>query len=176
MHFFNPVSRIPLVEVIRSPLSSDVTVATVFALAKRLGKTPVVVKDSPGFLVNRILAPYLSEAVRLVKDGCPIEEVDRVLTDFGMPVGPLALLDDIGLDVAVKARRSPAGGVSGPDEGRRRRGPRRGRTAREEAEAASTTTRTGKRAGTVQPRLRVLGARPEGLPHLRRRIERASSS
>jgi 3-hydroxyacyl-CoA dehydrogenase/enoyl-CoA hydratase/3-hydroxybutyryl-CoA epimerase len=63
----------------------------------------VVVKDSPGFLVNRILAPYLSEAVRLVKDGCRIEEVDRVLTDFGMPVGPLALLDDIGLDVAVKA-------------------------------------------------------------------------
>jgi 3-hydroxyacyl-CoA dehydrogenase/enoyl-CoA hydratase/3-hydroxybutyryl-CoA epimerase len=103
MHFFNPVSRMPLVEVIRGPLSSDVTVATVFALAKRLGKTPVVVKDSPGFLVNRILAPYLSEAVRLVKDGCPIEEVDRVLTDFGMPVGPLALLDDIGLDVAVKA-------------------------------------------------------------------------
>ena len=103
MHFFNPVSRMPLVEVIRGPLSSDVTVATVFALAKRLGKTPVVVKDSPGFLVNRILAPYLSEAVRLVKDGCRIEEVDRVLTDFGMPVGPLALLDDIGLDVAVKA-------------------------------------------------------------------------
>src|SRR6185369_13622845 len=95
--------RMPLVEVIRGPLSSGESVATVFALAKKLGKTPVVVKDSPGFLVNRILAPYLSEAVRLVKDGCPIEEVDRVLTDFGMPVGPLALLDDIGLDVAVKA-------------------------------------------------------------------------
>jgi 3-hydroxyacyl-CoA dehydrogenase / enoyl-CoA hydratase / 3-hydroxybutyryl-CoA epimerase len=103
MHFFNPVDRMPLVEIIRSPLSSDASVATVFALAKRLGKTPVVVKDSPGFLVNRILAPYLSEAVRLVKDGCSIEEVDRVMTDFGMPVGPLALLDDVGLDVAVKA-------------------------------------------------------------------------
>src|SRR6185369_773003 len=95
--------RMPLVEVIRGPLSSGESVATVFHLAKALGKTPVVVKDSPGFLVNRILAPYLSEAVRLVKDGCPIEEVDRVLTDFGMPVGPLALLDDVGLDVAVKA-------------------------------------------------------------------------
>ena len=103
MHFFNPVHRMPLVEIIRSPLSSDEAVATVFALAKTLGKTPVVVKDSPGFLVNRILAPYLSEAVRLVKEGCRIEEVDRLLTDFGMPVGPLALLDDIGLDVAVKA-------------------------------------------------------------------------
>ncbi|HJW14241.1 MAG TPA: 3-hydroxyacyl-CoA dehydrogenase NAD-binding domain-containing protein, partial [Thermoanaerobaculia bacterium] len=103
MHFFNPVHRMPLVEVIRGPQSSDETVATVFALAKTLGKTPVVVKDSPGFLVNRILAPYLSEAVRLVKEGCSIEDVDRAMTDFGMPVGPLALLDDVGLDVAVKA-------------------------------------------------------------------------
>ena len=102
MHFFNPVHRMPLVEVIRGALSSDDAVATVFALAKKLGKTPVVVKDSPGFLVNRILAPYLSEAVRLVKEGCRIEDVDRAMTDFGMPVGPLALLDDVGLDVAAK--------------------------------------------------------------------------
>ena len=103
MHFFNPVDRMPLVEVIRGPRSSDSSVATVFALAKTLGKTPVVVKDSPGFLVNRILAPYLSEGVRLVKEGCPIENVDRAMTEFGMPVGPLALLDDVGLDVAAKA-------------------------------------------------------------------------
>ena len=103
MHFFNPVDRMPLVEVIRGERTSDETVATIFDLARRLGKTPVVVKDSPGFLVNRILAPYLSEAVRLVQEGCRIEEVDRVMTDFGMPVGPIALLDDIGLDVAVKA-------------------------------------------------------------------------
>ncbi len=103
MHFFNPVHRMPLVEVIRGDRTSEETVATIFELAKRLGKTPVVVKDSPGFLVNRVLAPYLSEAVRLVKEGCRIEEVDRVMTEFGMPVGPLALLDDVGLDVAVKA-------------------------------------------------------------------------
>ncbi|HKA37381.1 MAG TPA: 3-hydroxyacyl-CoA dehydrogenase NAD-binding domain-containing protein [Thermoanaerobaculia bacterium] len=103
MHFFNPVHRMPLVEVIRGPRTSDECVATVFAFARALGKTPVVVRDSPGFLVNRILAPYLSEAVRLVREGCAIEDVDRVMTDFGMPVGPLALLDDIGLDVAVKA-------------------------------------------------------------------------
>ena len=103
MHFFNPVDRMPLVEVIRGPRSSDSSVATVFALAKTLGKTPVVVKDSPGFLVNRILAPYLSEGVRLVKEGCPIENVDRAMMEFGMPVGPLALLDDVGLDVAAKA-------------------------------------------------------------------------
>ncbi len=103
MHFFNPVHRMPLVEVIRGDKSSDETVATIFSLAKKLGKTPVVVRDLPGFLVNRILAPYLSEAVRLVREGCRIDDVDRVMTDFGMPVGPLALLDDIGLDVAVKA-------------------------------------------------------------------------
>ena len=103
MHFFNPVHRMPLVEVIRGRRTSDQTVATVFALAKTLGKTPVVVKDSPGFLVNRILAPYVSEAVRLLREGCRVEDVDRAMTDFGMPVGPIALLDDIGLDVAAKA-------------------------------------------------------------------------
>ena len=102
MHFFNPVHRMPLVEVIRGRETSDVTVATIFALAKTLGKTPVVVKDAPGFLVNRILTPYLSEAVSLVLEGCRIEDVDRALTAFGMPVGPLALLDDVGLDVAAR--------------------------------------------------------------------------
>lgn len=103
MHFFNPVDRMPLVEVIPGNSTSDEAVATVFDLAKKMGKTPVVVKDSPGFLVNRVLAPYLSEAVRLVREGCRIEEVDGTMTDFGMPVGPIALLDDVGLDVAVKA-------------------------------------------------------------------------
>ncbi len=102
MHFFNPVHRMPLVEVIRGERTNDETVATVFALAKALGKTPVVVRDAPGFLVNRILAPYLSEAVRLVQEGCRIEDVDAAMTAFGMPVGPLALLDDVGLDVASK--------------------------------------------------------------------------
>jgi 3-hydroxyacyl-CoA dehydrogenase/enoyl-CoA hydratase/3-hydroxybutyryl-CoA epimerase len=103
MHFFNPVHRMPLVEVIRAERTSDETVATIFAFAKTLGKTPVVVRDAPGFLVNRILAPYLSEGVRLILDGCRIEDVDAAMTAFGMPVGPLALLDDVGLDVATKA-------------------------------------------------------------------------
>ncbi len=108
MHFFNPVHRMPLVEVIRGEKTSDEAVATVFDLAKKLGKTPIVVRDGPGFLVNRILAPYLSEAVRLVTEGCRIEDVDRAMTAFGMPVGPLALLDDVGIDVAVKGGQTMA--------------------------------------------------------------------
>jgi 3-hydroxyacyl-CoA dehydrogenase/enoyl-CoA hydratase/3-hydroxybutyryl-CoA epimerase len=103
MHFFNPVNRMPLVEIIRGERSSDVSVATVFALTRRLDKTPVIVKDGPGFLVNRILAPYLNEAGWLLVDGARIEEIDRALRHFGMPMGPLRLLDEIGLDVARHA-------------------------------------------------------------------------
>jgi 3-hydroxyacyl-CoA dehydrogenase / enoyl-CoA hydratase / 3-hydroxybutyryl-CoA epimerase len=101
MHFFNPVHKMPLVEVIRGERTSDETVATVVALAKRMGKTPVVVGDAPGFLVNRILMTYLGEALLMVEEGARLEDVDRVMTDFGMPMGPLALLDQVGIDVAA---------------------------------------------------------------------------
>ena len=103
MHFFNPVHRMPLVEVIRGSATSDETVATVLALTRKLDKTPVIVNDGPGFLVNRILAPYLNEAGWLAADGASIEQIDRVLKDFGMPMGPLRLLDEVGLDVARHA-------------------------------------------------------------------------
>jgi 3-hydroxyacyl-CoA dehydrogenase / enoyl-CoA hydratase / 3-hydroxybutyryl-CoA epimerase len=103
MHFFNPVHRMPLVEVIRGEETSDEAVATVVALTRRLDKTPVVVKDGPGFLVNRILAPYLNEAGWLLAEGAAIEDVDRTLRRFGMPMGPLRLLDEVGLDVARHA-------------------------------------------------------------------------
>src|SRR6266542_3333640 len=160
MHFFNPVDRMPLVEVIRGPRSSDQSVATVFTLAKTLGKTPVVVKDSPGFLVNRILAPYLSEGVRLVKEGCRIEDVDRAMTDFGMPVGPLSLLDDVGLDVAVKAGEVLQAAF-----------PERMRRAGDEALAAAGRLgrksgggfydyREGTRASPSAPAYEILGATP----------------
>jgi 3-hydroxyacyl-CoA dehydrogenase/enoyl-CoA hydratase/3-hydroxybutyryl-CoA epimerase len=105
MHFFNPVHRMPLVEVVRGELSSDEAVATVFALARRLEKTPVIVRDGPGFLVNRILAPYLNEAGWLLTEGAKVEDIDRALRDFGMPMGPLRLLDEVGLDVARHAGR-----------------------------------------------------------------------
>jgi len=103
MHFFNPVDRMPLVEVIRGDRTSDEAVATIYALAKRLGKTPVVVADRPGFLVNRILAPYLNEALELVRGGALIAAVDQALVRFGMPMGPLLLLDQVGIDVAAHA-------------------------------------------------------------------------
>jgi len=99
MHFFNPVHRMPLVEVVRGERTSDMAVATVYALALRLGKVPVVVGDGPGFLVNRILGPYLNEAGHLLQDGVSVQEVDRVALEFGMPMGPLRLIDEIGVDV-----------------------------------------------------------------------------
>ena len=100
MHFFNPVHRMPLVEVIAGRQSSPESVATVHALAVAMGKVPVLVKDGPGFLVNRILSFYMSEAIRLLVEGVRIEALDSAMTVFGMPMGPFALLDTVGLDTA----------------------------------------------------------------------------
>lgn len=102
MHFFNPVHRMPLVEVIRGEKTSDRAILVTFDLAKRLGKTPIVVKDGGGFLVNRLLMPYLNEGMFIMSEGANIEELDELVLDFGMPMGPATLLDEIGLDVAEK--------------------------------------------------------------------------
>lgn len=102
MHFFNPVHRMPLVEVIRGAKTSDHAVTTIFQLAKDLGKMPIVVKDAPGFLVNRLLCPYMNEAAYLVSEGVPIDHVDKTLMGFGMPMGPLELIDEVGTDVGEK--------------------------------------------------------------------------
>ncbi|MFP5519300.1 MAG: 3-hydroxyacyl-CoA dehydrogenase NAD-binding domain-containing protein [Bdellovibrionia bacterium] len=103
MHFFNPVNKMPLVEVIRGEKTSDETIATIFELSKKMGKMPVVVKDGPGFLVNRLLLPYMAEAAFLMQEGMSIEVVDKAyVKDFGMPMGPFALMDEVGLDVCIK--------------------------------------------------------------------------
>lgn len=102
LHFFNPVDRMPLVEVVAGPRSRPEAIATAFRLALDLGKTPVLVADGPGFLVNRLLAFYLGEALHLFERGAAPDRVDRQLVAFGMPMGPFALLDQIGLDVAEK--------------------------------------------------------------------------
>lgn len=103
MHFFNPVDKMPLVEVIKGPKTSDETIVTIFELSKKMGKMPVVVKDGPGFLVNRLLIPYLNEATFLFQEGMDIKTLDDYyVKNFGMPMGPLALMDEVGLDVGIK--------------------------------------------------------------------------
>ncbi|MDH3732703.1 MAG: 3-hydroxyacyl-CoA dehydrogenase NAD-binding domain-containing protein [Gemmatimonadota bacterium] len=105
LHFFNPVHRMPLVEVVRADRSSDAALACAFRFVGDMGKTPVLVADRPGFLVNRLLGPYLNEAGYLLEQGAPVAEVDRVLTEFGMPMGPCRLLDEVGFDVAQHVAR-----------------------------------------------------------------------
>ncbi len=102
MHFFNPVNRMPLVEVIRGEKTSDNAIATIVKLSKKLGKTPIVVKDVPGFLVNRILLPYMNEAAFLLQEGAEVKRVDKLIENFGMPMGPFILADVVGIDVGVK--------------------------------------------------------------------------
>ncbi len=106
LHFFNPVRRMQLVEVIRGDKTSDQTVATAVAFAKQIGKMPIVVKDGPGFLVNRVLSPYLNEALQLFADGAEIDAIDAAAIRFGMPLGPFQLYDMVGLDTALYAGRT----------------------------------------------------------------------
>jgi 3-hydroxyacyl-CoA dehydrogenase/enoyl-CoA hydratase/3-hydroxybutyryl-CoA epimerase len=103
MHFFSPVEKMPLLEVIPTDATDPEAVVTAVRFGRRMGKTVIVVADHPGFWVNRVLSPYLNEAAILVAEGVPIELVDRTMTRWGFPVGPVALLDEVGLDVAQKA-------------------------------------------------------------------------
>lgn len=102
MHFFNPVEKMPLVEIVKGQRTSPETVAAIAALSRRLGKLPVIVNDGPGFLVNRILMPYLGEALAMLEEGNGIDEIDQALLRFGMPMGAFILLDEIGIDIAHK--------------------------------------------------------------------------
>ena len=110
MHFFNPVPVMPLVEVIRGEQSSDEAIATAVALALSMGKSPIVVQDCPGFLVNRVLFPYFGAFDRLIKDGACLIKIDQVMEDFGWPMGPAYLSDVIGLDTCVHASKVLADG------------------------------------------------------------------
>ncbi|MEO7522241.1 MAG: fatty acid oxidation complex subunit alpha FadJ [Gemmatimonas sp.] len=103
MHFFSPVHKMPLLEVIVAPETSPDTTATVVQYGRALGKTVIVVRDGPGFYVNRILSPYINESGRLLDDGASIESVDEAMVAFGFPVGPFTLLDEVGLDIAAKS-------------------------------------------------------------------------
>jgi 3-hydroxyacyl-CoA dehydrogenase/enoyl-CoA hydratase/3-hydroxybutyryl-CoA epimerase/3-hydroxyacyl-CoA dehydrogenase/enoyl-CoA hydratase/3-hydroxybutyryl-CoA epimerase/enoyl-CoA isomerase len=108
LHFFNPVRQMPLVEVIRGQKTSDATIAAAAAYARTLGKSPIVMNDGPGFLVNRLLLPYMNEAALLLAEGASIKDVERAAKSFGMPMRPFTLYDVVGIDVAVHAGRTMA--------------------------------------------------------------------
>ncbi len=110
MHFFNPVHAMPLVEVIRGSKSSDAAIARTVAYANAMGKKPVVVKDCPGFLVNRVLFPYFAGFSMLVRDGADFQQIDKVMEKWGWPMGPAYLLDVVGMDTAVHAANVMAEG------------------------------------------------------------------
>jgi 3-hydroxyacyl-CoA dehydrogenase / enoyl-CoA hydratase / 3-hydroxybutyryl-CoA epimerase len=103
MHFFSPVHKMPLLEVITTPTTYPQVTATAVAYGKKLGKTVIVVNDGPGFYANRILSPYINEAGILLDQGVAVDIIDKALVDFGFPVGPITLIDEVGLDVATKA-------------------------------------------------------------------------
>ena len=103
MHFLHPVRHRLLVEIVRGPGTSDRTIAAAVAHVKRLGRMPIVVADGPGFLVNRLLFPYLGEALDLLREGVPAESIERAAAEFGMALGPLRLMDEIGLDTTLQA-------------------------------------------------------------------------
>ena len=116
MHFFHPAHRMELVEVIRGEQTSEQTVATLVDLAGRLGKTPIVVRDCPGFLTTRVLFPYLSQALQLLQEGTAMDAIDAAAVGFGMATGPIALLDFVGLDTALAISRVMAEGYPRPGE------------------------------------------------------------
>ena len=103
MHFFSPVHRMPLLEVIVTPQTAAEVTATVVDFGRRIGKTVIVVNDAPGFFVNRILAPYINEAGLLLDQGIAVDAIDKAMARFGFPVGPINLIDEVGLDIAGKS-------------------------------------------------------------------------
>jgi 3-hydroxyacyl-CoA dehydrogenase/enoyl-CoA hydratase/3-hydroxybutyryl-CoA epimerase len=105
MHFFSPVPKMPLLEIIVTKQTSEQTVATALEFGRRLGKTTIVVNDGVGFYTSRILGPYMNEASHLLYEGAAIDDIDQAMLDFGFPVGPIALLDEVGIDVAAKVAK-----------------------------------------------------------------------
>ena len=112
LHFFSPVEKMPLVEIITHAGTADWVTATTHAYARKIGKTPIVVHDAPGFYVNRILSPYMAEAALLLQEGVRMEDIDRAMTGWGFSVGPVTLYDEVGLDVAQKAGKIMAAAFS----------------------------------------------------------------
>ena len=161
MHFFSPVEKMPLLEVIPTDATAAEAIVTAVRFGRRMGKTVIVVADQPGFWVNRILSPYLNEAAILLTEGVPVEVIDRTMTAWGFPVGPIALLDEVGLDVAQRA-----GGVMHASFGDRLRPPEtlarllaEGRLGRKNGRGFYRY-RDGHKAGADDSVYPLLGVRP----------------
>jgi 3-hydroxyacyl-CoA dehydrogenase / enoyl-CoA hydratase / 3-hydroxybutyryl-CoA epimerase len=161
MHFFSPVEKMPLLEVIPTDATAPEAIVTAVRFGRRMGKTVIVVADQPGFWVNRILSPYLNEAAILLTEGVPVEVIDQAMTAWGFPVGPIALLDEVGLDVAQKA-----GAVMHASFGDRLRPPETlaglladGRLGRKSGRGFYRY-RDGHKAGVDDSIYRLLGVRP----------------
>ncbi len=164
-HFFSPVAKMPLLEVIRGDDTADWVTATTVSFGRRMGKTVIVLSDAPGCWVNRILAPYMNEAGWLLTEGAPIETIDRAMTRFGFPVGPITLVDEVGLDVAEKAsevlheafgaRLAPAPGVA--------KLVKAGRLGRKSGRGFYRYKK-GKNAGVDSSVYELIGVRPTGGP------------
>ncbi|HEU5260712.1 MAG TPA: fatty acid oxidation complex subunit alpha FadJ [Gemmatimonadales bacterium] len=173
MHFFSPVARMPLVEVIPSEHTAPWVTSTAVAFGRRMGKTAVVVKDSPGFWINRILTPYMNEAGHLLQEGVAIEEMDHLMVQFGFPVGPITLLDEVGLDVGEKVvgvmhgafgeRFAPPPGFAGMVKA--------GRFGRKAGKGFYTYS--GGKKGDVDPTVyQLIGTQPNGGPRAAEIIQR----
>lgn len=163
LHFFNPVHKMQLVEIVRTGNTANETVARLVDFVRGLGKTPVVVADSPGFLVNRILFPYLDEGVRMVCEGLAVDMVDREARRFGMPMGPLELLDQVGLDVATGVARTMAGKAAeaGPTPERLQQMVDQGRLGKKSGRGFYEYKK-GRRGKPVVEASRSAGSRPTG--------------
>src|SRR2546426_3343605 len=173
MHFFSPVARMPLLEVIPSRRTAPGVVSTAVAFGRRMGKTAVVVKDSPGFWVNRILTPYMNEAGHLLAEGMAIEELDDLMVQFGFPVGPITLLDEVGMDVAEKV----AGVMHAAFGDRFAPSPgfvelvKAGRLGRKTGKGFYTYAR-GKKGGVDAAVYQLIGTQPNGGPRPAEAIQR----
>jgi 3-hydroxyacyl-CoA dehydrogenase/enoyl-CoA hydratase/3-hydroxybutyryl-CoA epimerase len=165
MHFFSPVHKMPLLEVITTEQTHPQVVATAVAYGKKLGKTVIVVNDGPGFYVNRILSPYINEAAILLDQGVAVDLIDKALVDFGFPVGPITLIDEVGLDVAMKAgkimaeafpeRMHPANSIQAVVSA--------GRYGRKSKKGFYTYDKDGKK-GEVDPSVYALFLAPGAIP------------
>jgi 3-hydroxyacyl-CoA dehydrogenase / enoyl-CoA hydratase / 3-hydroxybutyryl-CoA epimerase len=173
MHFFSPVPRMPLLEVIPSSHTAPWVISTAVAFGRRMGKTAVVVRDSPGFWINRILTPYMNEAGHLLQEGVAVEQIDEMMVQFGFPVGPITLVDEVGMDVGEKVvgvmyeafgdRFAPPPAFAGMVK--------HGRLGRKAGKGFYTYSR-GKKAGVDPAVYELIGTHPNGGPRPAEIIQR----